>query len=1017
MNEVEKPNFQIQDLLMTRVAAWPIENLLEMETEFNLKSNWIETIYQLFDTRADLREAIAIASPSLYQQLKTSHRTHNSKLAASLLNYVIRLCCRATPFGLFAFVGLGSWDQHESLNFDYSKLKKNSTYNFNHSAAQLLQSSKDQSLSNELIIVSNDNIIDRMGYLHVQQTYAWSNDHLSIKKESASIRKTKLVENILEITKVKQSIADLIHTLKYIFEDLSEQLTKKVITQLVNLQFLLPVFANKIDGGEDELYNNFMKGIAGYDEVAVGNGEVKLAELSDLNERLSESTALSEVLQINLHHQNDRFLLQHRIKKQLTQLLKVGWPLFSLPKSQEAYDFHQKFIAQFGTRQWVPLKKVMCQSYGLGELVEAGHYQCPKKNLPTQWSSWLCTEWQKCLIHKNDTILITDAIIKDNILSSIKDNNGSPLKQQKIPLPSFDLVFKKITGPKEANIQLISFNWQGFSTLGRHTQSFKESVSRSFSAFESKLQHANPRKVFVDLNFTPEQLRFTPLTHQGNKRNVSINWNLLKHQPNPDGVLYPEDIYIGATDHRMVVWSRALNQEIIPCMGSRVAMHLAPKAVRFLDAIARNNTQLIAPFNWGLLETVADFLPRIVLMNVVISPKRWLYRQLHTGSKEQVLSAFREWAKQWELPDQVLLIHKDQQLLMTWQHPAHKERLYRELSRKQLIEFHEYLEGSSIKSCHGHHEAEYVVPVVRQLIDNDIQLDRPYSDSLDINRLKFQSEWVYWKIYLTSDEMDLFLCEHIPLLLDYLTKHDLRVSWFFIRYSDPRPHLRLRIKVLPSDQPSKAKLLQHTQQWLEHKFHEQTLPQFELCIYQPELERFGDIELMPVIENIFISGSMGAILLLQHSRQRDYTWDRNLWLTLSVVSFILQFGLTLDEMLKIFNAPFRSASDLDYFRKNKKAFEFSFARILKIQGQGQGQGQFSTWCDTISSINQSYTPAIQELCHQWTHLSSSKRCDIAGSLKHLYANRLGASLQEETSISIFAYKLLIQTFHQTRKNS
>jgi hypothetical protein len=63
------------------------------------------------------RTAIAVASESLDAALERAPRSSREalKLQRKVLRYVIRMCTRPTPFGLFAGVGLVEWGSTTSI--------------------------------------------------------------------------------------------------------------------------------------------------------------------------------------------------------------------------------------------------------------------------------------------------------------------------------------------------------------------------------------------------------------------------------------------------------------------------------------------------------------------------------------------------------------------------------------------------------------------------------------------------------------------------------------------------------------------------------------------------------------------------------------------------------------------------------------------------------------------------------------------------------------------------------------
>jgi thiopeptide-type bacteriocin biosynthesis protein len=71
-----------------------------------------------------------------------------------------------------------------------------------------------------------------------------------------------------------------------------------------------------------------------------------------------------------------------------------------------------------------------------------------------------------------------------------------------------------------------------------------------------------------------------------------------------------------------------------------------------------------------------------------------------------------------------------------------------------------------------------------KLIDNNIKVERSYP---------LGSEWIYYKIYCGIKMADKILKEVVRPLMENLLDAGLCDKWFFIRYSDPDLHIRLRL--------------------------------------------------------------------------------------------------------------------------------------------------------------------------------------------------------------------------------
>src|SRR5688572_19871881 len=72
--------------------------------------------WQILSKRSDVHEALHLASPGLLQRL--AEGKPDDRVAASVTAYLVRMCTRATPFGLFAGCALGTVADTTALTVD-----------------------------------------------------------------------------------------------------------------------------------------------------------------------------------------------------------------------------------------------------------------------------------------------------------------------------------------------------------------------------------------------------------------------------------------------------------------------------------------------------------------------------------------------------------------------------------------------------------------------------------------------------------------------------------------------------------------------------------------------------------------------------------------------------------------------------------------------------------------------------------------------------------------------------------
>ncbi len=98
-------------------------------------------------------------------------------------------------------------------------------------------------------------------------------------------------------------------------------------------------------------------------------------------------------------------------------------------------------------------------------------------------------------------------------------------------------------------------------------------------------------------------------------------------------------------------------------------------------------------------------------------------------------------------------------------------------------------------------------------------------------------QWLYFKLYTGPKTADLVLTDMIKPATEKLLKDNVINHWFFIRFADPKLHLRVRFHY--SDPPAIYPIVQEihsiAQSWMERNL----IWKIQIDTYQRELERYG----------------------------------------------------------------------------------------------------------------------------------------------------------------------------------
>lgn len=171
--------------------------------------------------------------------------------------------------------------------------------------------------------------------------------------------------------------------------------------------------------------------------------------------------------------------------------------------------------------------------------------------------------------------------------------------------------------------------------------------------------------------------------------------------------------------------------------------------------------------------------------------------------------------------------------------------------------------------------------------------------------------WIYYKIYCGPyTAQEILINEIVPLIKPYIEANKI-LKWFFVRYSDPEFHLRIRIEI--NDNKDIPALIQTFSEMLGNLIDSNTIWNVDLSTYKRELERYGENNMTCTESFFFLSSTKISNLLIQDYSNDDYS----VYVLKSVDEILSMFGLSIDDKLAFAKA------NRDYFKK-----EFEYKRNL-----------------------------------------------------------------------------------------
>ncbi|AJW64137.1 hypothetical protein VO54_02680 [Elizabethkingia miricola] len=257
--------------------------------------------------------------------------------------------------------------------------------------------------------------------------------------------------------------------------------------------------------------------------------------------------------------------------------------------------------------------------------------------------------------------------------------------------------------------------------------------------------------------------------------------------------------------------------------------------------------------------------------------------------------------------------------------------------------------------------------------------------------------WLYLKIYTGIKTADIILEEVInPLTISLL--EDKSISyWFFIRYHDPQPHLRIRLYV--NNFQNYHNTLNRLTLALEKHIDSEEISNIVNDTYVRELERYGEATI-PYTETLFYHSSLLSLNFLWASDE-----EKIMVIVFYIDQLLSQTGLSINQKLQwikdynaFFKEEFKANKSLNQqLDKKHRVFSPKFLDFLQ-------SSEFDEIRGAIMENLYLSGDALQNICNSYNvHDNPQSLQFFFQSIFHMAINRMFISQQRLFEMIIFDY--------------
>jgi thiopeptide-type bacteriocin biosynthesis protein len=371
------------------------------------------------------------------------------------------------------------------------------------------------------------------------------------------------------------------------------------------------------------------------------------------------------------------------------------------------------------------------------------------------------------------------------------------------------------------------------------------------------------------------------------------------------------DIFVGIESGRLRLFCPARGVEVIAVQGHMLNGHRAPPISRFLGDVAADGSCQFHSFDWGAA-ALLPALPRVQAGRIVLAPAQW---RLDGPMREAVargdVDTIRQWRKRWAVPTEVYFGLADNRLLLDLNDRTHVELLGHELRRlppgwpSSVQEAVPARADAWLPGPQGRHIVEVLVslvsssrPAARGQGTRSVAPVAPDPGA----RLRLPgSDWLYLKLYGPAANDDDIIMGPLRSFCEFATAADLSDGWFFLRYADPEPHLRVRFRGAPDKLV--GPLLEQACGWAAELVRAGDRSRFGFDTYEREIERYGGAAGgIEASEAVFTADSPAAAALIDLQRGGSFAHDQVTLAVLSADDLLASLGLAPEDRLSVYRS-------------------------------------------------------------------------------------------------------------------
>lgn len=667
----------------------------------------IESIISL----PDFKEAILIASPSLYSEIYIKHNL-SQKIINSLMKFFSRICTRCTPYGIFAGCSVVPLSKLEKSDIILSSIDKFKTYtrvDMNFLGDMIRTLEKSPEIRSRLLYHINSSLY------RLWKKYRYIEYHVTENKREYSFSEINgssyLNRIILSLNGTERTILDLAMEIK---NKVSVELEEAVnyLNILIDNQIIVSNLEPSVCG-KDLIYQmEYELSRVGLNDNLISTLINKLRECDAqvIGEHIEYYDNIYEILNVHdftsysdnpIHVDCLTAVQKGGISDNIVTSVRKGIEVIkkisrksSLPDLE---TFKTKFYDLYEEEE-VPLTVALDTQIGVGyaswtntngdvnpilDGVPFPSFKFKDESINMDvLTHFLFDKYQKAIKNGSTTITITAEDLK------IFPEYKGPISLQEYT------IFSVINNSDKPEIIITGIGCTTSAKLLSRFEYLDEEIKHMVDEITSDEQNDYKDSIVAEILHLPEDRIGNVQMHPSNRK-YGVCYFSNPCSCNVKKVIPISDIMISVPrGNHIVLRSKKYNKQIIPKLSTAHNYIYGLPIYRFLCDLQLQD-YMDYEFNWGALFMNEAYLPRIQYENIILCPARFLitsndYPQYKGFRGDELQKQIIKWMNTYKLPRKFLLVEGDNKLFIDLENKYLVDILLDEFKKKKTLHIEEF---------------------------------------------------------------------------------------------------------------------------------------------------------------------------------------------------------------------------------------------------------------------------------------------------------------------------------------